>query len=123
MKFLIDNALSPRISDQLKRIGYDALHVRDLGLATASDKEIFQRAFEDDRIIISADSDFGFLLSKWNQQKPSVILFRKGIEVNPEEQIKILLSNLEKISFALLEGHVIIFEPNKIRIRKLPFFN
>ncbi|WP_425392957.1 DUF5615 family PIN-like protein [Ekhidna sp.] len=122
MKFLIDNALSPRIAEYLSKIGHDALHVRDIKMAKASDEEIFKRAFNEDRIIISADTDFGFLLAHWDQQKPSVILFRKGIEVEPSRQIDLLLSNLENISNLLVEGHMIIFEPEKIRTRKLPFF-
>jgi len=59
MKFLIDNALSPIIARGLLDAGHDAIHVRDIGMAAASDPEIFELAIKDNRILISADTDFG----------------------------------------------------------------
>ncbi|MEM9537890.1 MAG: DUF5615 family PIN-like protein [Cyanobacteria bacterium P01_E01_bin.42] len=56
MKFLIDNALSPLIAEGLKRVGYDAVHVREYDMQTASDSEMFAIAMTQERIIVSADT-------------------------------------------------------------------
>jgi predicted nuclease of predicted toxin-antitoxin system len=45
-----------------------------LNLQKASDYDIFLRAYEEKRIIISLDTDFGFILSQWKKNLPSVIL-------------------------------------------------
>ena len=42
MRFLVDNALSPVVAEELVGAGHDALHVRNLGMQTATDEEIFE---------------------------------------------------------------------------------
>ena len=119
MKFIVDDALSPLIANGLREAGYEAIHVRDVGLQSASDLSIFQYAFKNEWILVSADADFGTLLAQTQHSRPSVILY-KSTDKRPQSQLSLLLSNISRIRDALIAGSVIVFEDNRIRIRALP---
>lgn len=116
MKSLVDNALSPAIAERLRQAGHDAVHVRDYGLAAAEDVEVFERTAHENRIVVSADTDFGTLLAQRSQTRPSLVLFRGASPRRPENQAALLLANLATIADDLNKGAVVVIEPNRLRI-------
>lgn len=120
MKLLIDNALSRHVAGALRQAGHDAVHVRDYGMGAAGDAEIVARAAVEDRIIVSADTDFGTLLALGGARKPSVILFRREANLLPDVQVALLVANLPRIADELDQGAVVIVEQSRLRVRSLP---
>ncbi len=120
MRFLVDNALSPEVAEGLRQAGHDAAHVRDYGMAAEADEDIFDRAAEEERVLISADTDFGTILALRKTPKPSIILFRLSTQHRPDPQIRLLLANLSDLSADLDRGCIAVFEDTRIRVRLLP---
>ena len=119
MRFLIDNALSKSMSEGLNKAGHDSVHVRDLGMGMATDKDIMDFALKEDRIIVSADTDFGTLLALRGLAKPSFLLFRNS-DKRPLSLLSQLLANLGQFEDTLAKGAIVVIEDNRIRIRYLP---
>jgi predicted nuclease of predicted toxin-antitoxin system len=89
LRFLIDNVLSPVVAEVLVGAGHDALHVRNLGMQSATDEEIFEVAISQGRTIVSADTDFGTILALRMTTEPSLLLFRRSSARRPEEQARL----------------------------------
>lgn len=120
MRFLIDNALSSSIAEGLNEAGHDAVHVREIGLASATDDEILSHAKKEKRVIVSADTDFGTLLALKNAALPSFILFRRSVK-RPLALLNLLIDTIDIIQDDLYKGAVVVIEDHRLRIRELPF--
>ena len=120
MKFFIDSALSPIVAERLRQAGYDAVHTRDYDMQSAADSSILERAAAEQRVVVSADTDFGALLAESGHTLPSVLLFRRGVTRRPDGQAELLIANLPSLAGELIRGSLIVIEHNRIRVRSLP---
>ncbi len=102
----------------MKSAGYDSLHVRDIRMSTASDREIFKRAKDDGRVVITADTDFGALFFMSETKPPSVVIFRTFVKKSHQERFSSFIQNFLLIEGALDIGSVVIFEEGRIRIKE-----
>lgn len=119
VKFLIDECLPRLLAIQLCAAGHDAVSVVGLGLAGASDQVVMEAAREQGRVLVSADTDFGELLARSNERRPSLVLYR-GEEVDPEVLALTLLANLKQIEEPLVAGAIVVVLDDRIRVRHLP---
>ncbi len=84
------------------------------------DPVVLQRAQTDERILVSADTDFGGLLSCSRATGPSVLLIRRLTGRRAAQQSAIILANLDQIAEDLTAGAVVVIGDDRIRIRRLP---
>ncbi len=120
MRLLLDANLSPRLLHPLRTAGHDVVHVAELGLATATDSTIFDRAVADELVVVTADSDFAMLLALRRTSSPSVVQLRHVAELGWSEHTELLLANLPTIAEDLQRGVVVSLSPTRLSIRDLP---
>lgn len=119
MRLLIDECLSARLRDMLTKAGHDVVHAADLDLLGAPDTQVMAAAVEHDRVLVSADTDFGELLAKGGAALPSVVLLRRP-DKTPESQADVLIANLPAVEVDLAAGAIVVMLTDRLRIRHLP---
>lgn len=120
MRLLLDENLPVFLADLLHGAGWDAVHVRNLGMAAASDSEILARAVRDERVLVSADTDFGTLLAASRSAGPSVVLLRIGSGRRAGQLAALLKANLPPLHEDLHDGAMIVITDQRVRVRRLP---
>jgi predicted nuclease of predicted toxin-antitoxin system len=119
MKFLADMGISLRTVQWLRDQGFDTVHLRDQGLQLLPDREIIEKAYQENRIILTVDLDFPQLLATSKRLLPSVVLFRLGNEnynlIN--DRLSIILQECREV---LEAGAIISVTDRMLRIRLLP---
>ena len=116
MKFLLDVNASGAIFQWLVDRGHDVRAVGDKN-AKMTDEDIINWAIEDERIIITTDTDFEEMI--WRQGRSHSGVLR--LENLPRtERIMLLKDALNGFGKDLEQGCIIIAKRNKFRIRRLP---
>jgi predicted nuclease of predicted toxin-antitoxin system len=106
MKFLVDAHLPSRLCAMLARHGRDAMHTLDLPAKNATeDRIINQIALDDQRVIISKDTDFFY--SHLLQDRPwKLVLVRTG-NISAGDLCALFERNLPEIETAL-DSHTLV---------------
>lgn len=119
MKFIADMGISLKTVKWLRNQGYDVVHLSEQGLQRLPDEDIFKKALEESRVILTMDLDFSQILATVKTSLPSVLIFRVSDE--RAENINKRLSELIEMCIAeIKEGAIISITDSKFRIRHLP---
>jgi len=119
MRFLADMGVAGRIVEWLRSEGHDAVHLRDEGLHRLPNGEIFRKAAEERRIVLTFDLDFGEILALSGDVSVSVVLFRLRDTSTPFVlgRLKAVLADSGE---SLQKGAIVIVEDGRHRMRRLP---
>ena len=100
MKLLLDENLSRRLVPFLQHDYPGTSQVVLLGLESASDRVVWQKAKDDDYVIVTRDADFQELSLVWGQP-PKVVRLRT-LNQTRAATLKVLIDNRELIVESLL---------------------
>jgi predicted nuclease of predicted toxin-antitoxin system len=119
LAFLVDACVDIRLARWLNDQRHDAKHLREEGLQSLPNGQIFAKAIDEGRIVVTHDLDFGEISAFTHGKKTSVIVFRLH---NPRlsRLIERLSTVLADCIPALQAGAVVIVEEARHRIRHLP---
>ena len=119
LRLLLDQGLPRRCAGDLTELGWDAVHVGALGLATAADEDILRLARSDARVVVTLDSDFSRILARLRFDRPSVVHVR--IErLDRTAMTGLLAQVLPELEEDLERGVVASVTPRGTRLRDLP---
>lgn len=119
IKILLDQGLPRSAAALLRDVGFDAIHVGDIGMAAASDIDILQFAKDKNRVVATLDADFHALLALSGASWPSVIRIRiEGLR--GEALADILQQTIARCKEDLEFGAVVTVQERRTRLRRLP---
>jgi predicted nuclease of predicted toxin-antitoxin system len=92
--------------------------VLDAGYGNLPDRDIFERATEDRRIVVTFDLDFGEIAGAAGQAKLGMILFRLKL-ARPSHLWDRLRVAIAEAGDALKTGAIVLVEDARIRVRRM----
>lgn len=104
MKLLLDENLSRRLVPFLQHDYPESSQVVLLGMESASDKEVWQKAKDDGYVIVTRDADFQELSLVWGQ--PPKVIRLKTLNQSRAATLKVLLENREIITESLVDRNL-----------------
>lgn len=114
MRFLLDVCASSRsLEASLTDLGHDAVSVRDRD-AGAADEALLASAYEEKRVLVTKDKDFGELIFVRRLPHPRIVRF---VEMRVVEKVAAMREPIERHADALREGAIIVVTRGRMRVR------
>ncbi len=122
ISILLDQGLPRSAASLLRDEGWDALHTGDIGLSRSTDRQILEFARNEQRVIITLDSDFHTILALTNASTPSVIRIRLEGLRGPD--LALLIKKIwPRVEPQVKKGAMVTVTESGIRIRNIPVFS
>ena len=115
MRFLLDVCVSSRSLDAaLVAQGHDVLSAVAVD-PTASDARLMAIALEENRVLVTADRDFGELIFVWRLPHGPIV---RLVQLSVDEQIEGMAELLARHPHELNEPVIVTLSRGRIRIRR-----
>ena len=119
MRLLLDMGLPRRSTQDLGALGFDAVHIGEMGRARETDEGILELARSEARVVVTHDVDFARLLALSRALRPSVIHLRIP-RLNRELIARVVPQLFKAIGGELAAGAMVSVTEGSTRVRRLP---
>ena len=113
MKLLLDACVWGGVAADLQAAGHDVVWAGEWA-ADPGDAEILQRAWTEERILVTLDKDFGELAILHQQPHHGIL---RLVTISARLQAPVCRDVLERHSHELFQGAIVTAEPGRLRIR------
>jgi len=119
VRFLADMGVPASVVLELRRMGHEAVHLREQDFQRLPDEEVFQKTTAENRTLLTFDLDFSEIVALSGNQTVGVVLFRLR-NTRADHVMERLEKVLAESSDALEQGAVVTVEEHRHRVRRLP---
>ena len=118
MKFLLDACAASRaLQEALTTLGHDVRSAQG-EYARASDEALLALAYEERRVLVTEDKDFGELIFLRRLPHPCIV---RLVELRVAEQVDGMRDLIEKHGDVLRAGAIVVVTRRRVRIRSAGF--
>jgi predicted nuclease of predicted toxin-antitoxin system len=119
MRLVLDQGVPRDAAALLRGLGYDCMHVGEIGMSKAADEEILVFSLERSATVVTLDADFHAILAVSGAQGPSVIRMRlQGLGAS--EVVEVVRRVLARFEPELKRGSLITVKALKTTCHRLP---
>ncbi len=87
LRFITDENIDVEVKDFLREKGFDVFDIKEAKLFSLPDEAILARSFQEKRIVLTQDSDFGTLIFRDKKPFCGIVYIRPG-HVSPNVHIE-----------------------------------
>jgi predicted nuclease of predicted toxin-antitoxin system len=117
LRFLADESCDFNVVRVLRAADYDVFAVSEV-ITRSVDRELIEQAHREQRILITEDKDFGWLVFVSASDSAGVILVR--FPGNARDRLPQMIANLVQEQGEQLRNTFTVVQPGYIRIRQKP---
>ena len=118
IKFLLDANMPNSSTEIVKKSGWKAINVRDIGMGNVEDEDIVKYAFDNNYVIITRDRGFGNIFNYPKGTHQGIVILKLPSRFTAEEINMLLLEFFKSIDEQKITKLITIIELGKYRIRK-----
>jgi predicted nuclease of predicted toxin-antitoxin system len=121
VNLLLDENISPKVAEALCREdGLDACHVRDRGLLGSTDAEVLERAFVEDRVLVTANVGDFEKLARARELHAGIIFVEQG-DLLRDEQLDLVRRVLVVLAGRDIVNHVVrVAKDGTVNLEPMP---